>query len=83
MPGLSRCGLLWVLGLGGWSRHGPERERFGSGIGKGGEAQGHTRQEPLEGHPGKSLAVNTAPSQMVPKQMEYSAPLREKSIIYI
>ena len=42
------------------------RERFGSEIGKGEKAQGHTMQKPLDRHPGRSLAVNAVPSQMVP-----------------
>ena len=57
-------------------------ERFGSEIGKGEEAQGHTRQEPLDRYPGRSLAVNAVPSQMVPPQKkEYLKPLREMFII--
>ena len=57
-------------------------ERFGSEIGKGEEAQDHTRQEPLDRHPGRSLAVNAVPSQMVPPQKkEYLKPLREMFII--
>lgn len=56
-------------------------ETFGSEVDKGEEAQGHTRWEPLDRHPGKLLAVNTAPSPIVPKQMEYLEELKEKFII--
>ena len=61
------------------------RERFGSEIGKGEKAQGHTMQEPLDRHPGRSLAVNAVPSQMVPppKKKDYLKPLRERFIICI
>ena len=61
------------------------RERFGSEIGKGEEAQGLTMQEPLDRHPGRSLAVNAVPSQVVPhtKKKDYLKPLRERFIICI
>ena len=46
-----------------WGSQEMAPERFGSEIGKGEEAQGHTRQEPLDRYPGRSLAVNAVPSQ--------------------
>lgn len=57
------------------SRDGPER--FGSGVGKGEEAQGHKGD--LDRHPGKTSAVNTISSPQSAGANGIFEPIRGKA----